>query len=259
MDWNKTKTIFIITFLILDVFLGFQLIDKRNSSQVDILEIASIEEMLEAEEITYDQLPEDSKEGSYVTAKTKIFTEEDTRELKNQEVNIETPGMLSSTLTKPIKITEGNMASKVQQFLKEYILSGDSYSFWKYNREAKTIVLFQHYKNKVVYNNIGNVSGLLLVSLNDQFEISSYKQTMLVDFEEYKKEEIIPALRALENLLNNGHLPPGSNVTKVELGYYPLVQKTESQYLAPAWHIVVDDKTDLYVNAFEGQILEVME
>lgn len=31
MEWNKTKTIFIIAFLILDIFLGYQFFEKRSS------------------------------------------------------------------------------------------------------------------------------------------------------------------------------------------------------------------------------------
>ncbi|KPC98224.1 Two-component system YycFG regulatory protein [Geobacillus sp. BCO2] len=30
MDWSKTKTIFIIVFLILDCFLGYQFMEKRK-------------------------------------------------------------------------------------------------------------------------------------------------------------------------------------------------------------------------------------
>ncbi|MED5050283.1 hypothetical protein P9850_00180 [Anoxybacillus rupiensis] len=67
MDWNKTKTIFIITFLILDLFLGYQFIQKRNSSQLDVLLEEIIEEQLAANGITYVDIPKEIKKASYVS------------------------------------------------------------------------------------------------------------------------------------------------------------------------------------------------
>lgn len=65
----------------------------------------------------------------------------------------------------------------------------------------------------------------------------------------------MPPLKAIETLHQNGILKPKSNVTKVELGYSTLVQLTASQVLAPTWRIVVNGKDNLFVNAFEGQII----
>jgi regulatory protein YycI of two-component signal transduction system YycFG len=42
----------------------------------------------------------------------------------------------------------------------------------------------------------------------------------------------------------------------VEFGYSTLIQLAASQVLAPTWHIVVDDKESLFVNAFEGKIID---
>ncbi|MFC4321721.1 two-component system regulatory protein YycI [Litchfieldia salsa] len=259
MDWSKTKTIFIITFLILDLFLALQFIEKRNRSELDVLSEASIEEQLETEEITYDELPKQPKEGTYISGKPKFFSSEDVLKMKGQEVNIDSPAILQSKLNEPIKLTGSNVTAKLQQFLKDYVLNGDSYTLWEVDQETGSIIFFQQYQNKVFYNETSNISGLLIAYVNDKNEIISYRQTMLMDFEEYDKKEILPAIKALENLFKNGHLKSGSEVTNIKLGYYPLVQLSESQILAPTWHIVVDDKIDYYVNAFEGQILEIME
>jgi regulatory protein YycI of two-component signal transduction system YycFG len=259
VDWSKTKTIFIITFLILDLFLAFQFIEKRNRSELDVISESSIEEQLEAEEITYEELPKEAKEGTYISGKPKFFSAEDVLKMKGQVVNIDSPALLQSKLNEPIKLTESNLTTKVQQFLNDFVLNGNSYTLWEVDQEAGSIILFQQYENRVFYNEASNISGFLVVDLNDQNEIISYKQTMLVDFEEYDQKEILPAIKALENLYKNGHLKSGSAVTNIKLGYYPLVQLSESQILAPTWHIVVDEKVDYYVNAFEGQILEIME
>lgn len=44
-------------------------------------------------------------------------------------------------------------------------------------------------------------------------------------------------------------------MTKIEIGYYGLVQFTASQVLTPTWHIVVNEKKDYFIHGFEGQII----
>jgi len=261
VEWSNAKTIFIITFLILNLFLTYQFNEKRNRSELDIITEASIEERLAAEEISYKDLPKDPKESMYISGKPKFFDEESIKKLKNQEVNIDNPALLHSVIEQPFKLSNSVTEAdpKIQQFLREYVLESDSYKLWNIDEENGTILFFQHYEDHIFYNTSNYISGLLLINFNQNQEIVSYQQTMLVDFEEYENKEIIPALKALEFLYQNDYLKSGSEITKVELGYYPLEQLSESQILAPTWHIIVNGKTDYYVNAFEGQIFEIME
>ena len=80
MDWNKTKTIFIIVFLILDVFLLSQLVKKNTTSQYSFKKDASIEEQLKEAGIQYEPLPLDKDKGKHylLSVKTKKFSKEET-------------------------------------------------------------------------------------------------------------------------------------------------------------------------------------
>ncbi|MCH1626758.1 two-component system regulatory protein YycI [Ferdinandcohnia quinoae] len=271
MDWSKTQTLFIITFLVLNVFLGYQLIEKKNSSQLDLLKELSIDEQLAGQEITYEPLPKEPKEGTYISGKIKLFTKEDVEKLKNQEVNYDSGALLQGVFKEPIKLLSLKDDALITQVVKENIISGDSYEIWKVDEELGRIILFQHYKNQVIFNQISsvdgmamvnqfiNLSGVLVLNFNKNHEIVSYQQTLLTDFKEFEKEEIQTPIKTLGILLGNGHLKWGSHVSKMEIGYYPLVPLSESQVLTPTWHIVVDDKKDIYVNAIEGQIIEKTE
>ena len=64
MDWSKIKTIFIITFLILDVYLLFQFMKIRDANKYEVITEASFEEKLKADEIKYVDLPKDPIQGS---------------------------------------------------------------------------------------------------------------------------------------------------------------------------------------------------
>lgn len=254
MDWSKTKSLFIITFLILNIFLGYQLVQKRDSSQLGVIAEASIDEKLANEEITFDTLPKEPRELSYISGKVKIFTEEDIKDLKNQDVNIETIGVLKSEFHEPVKISLTDQL-KIQQFAKDYIINGADYTIWSVDEEAGVIVLVQQYQNYKVFGQSTNISGVIYLYLNEEHEVVSYEQTLIPEFEEHELEKLITPLDILDNLYNNNHLKSKSHVSKVEIVYYPLVPYSESQLLAPAWHVVIDDQTHIYVNAIEGQIL----
>ena len=53
-------------------------------------------------------------------------------------------------------------------------------------------------------------------------------------------------------------IEPKSEVTKVELGYYNSLQTTSATHLlVPVWRVVVNDEEDLFVNAFDGEVIEL--
>ncbi|WP_096156193.1 MULTISPECIES: two-component system regulatory protein YycI [Bacillus] len=255
MDWSKTKTIFIFTFLILNIFLGYHLVEKRNNSQLDILTETSIEEKFEVDEITYVDLPKDPMRSSFVTGKSKFFTEDEVELLeteKEQVVTILDETKLRGVFKEPFAFPETNTATRLDQIIKNQILYGDQYVYWGINAESRALIYFQKYDGRIIFN---NVSGSLRLYLNDDNEIESYEQTYIDEMEEMDEpQEVIFALKALENLYNLNELQPGSHVSEVELGYITL-GLTASHVLIPTWHILVNDEIDFYVNAFEGHII----
>ena len=53
MDWSKTKSIFIIVFFVLDIFLLYQFLEKKDNYQFEYFAEATIEDRLQENEITY--------------------------------------------------------------------------------------------------------------------------------------------------------------------------------------------------------------
>ncbi|WP_433745961.1 two-component system regulatory protein YycI [Falsibacillus pallidus] len=259
MDWNKTKTIFIIVFLILDVFLLSQLVKKNTASQYLPKKDASIEEQLKEAGITYDALPQDKeKEKHYLlSVKTKKFSKEELDELDGQDAIIVNDTKISSTLDEPYKLGTDFDPEVLDSFVEDNIIGGEKYQFWRYNKESKKITYAQKFKDKVIFE---NVNGELTFYLNDKNEVVSYEQTMLDSIDEYNKEQIISSIQAVGTLFNKGMLRLDSKITNVELGYYTLVQTPESQVLTPTWHVVVNQgskKDNLFVNAFEGSVITI--
>ncbi|WP_026573804.1 two-component system regulatory protein YycI [Bacillus sp. UNC438CL73TsuS30] len=254
MDWSKIKTIFIITFLILDVYLLFQFLKIRDSNKYELITEASFEEKLKADEIKYGDLPKTPIKAPYFSAKPKKFKKSNLSRLKGEAAVLKDETTIQAKLEHPLQLSSKFEPADLASFLKSDVLYGDQYQFGEENDKQKTITYFQQYDGYPLYYNI---NGMITFHFNKDYQIVSYEQTYLEGIDKIsKKEEILPPLKAIETLHQKGILKPKSTITKVELGYSTLIQLAASQVLAPTWRFVVDDKESLFVNAFEGQIIQ---
>jgi regulatory protein YycI of two-component signal transduction system YycFG len=259
LDWNKTKTIFIIVFLILDIFLLTLFINKYNESQYDFLGEAKLEDKLKGDNIKYEQpLLKEPEKQPYLNAVTKAFTEEDIDGLENQSVEI----IDSTTITSKLEdnqyvLSEDFKPEELTEFIKKNVLYGDRYAFWEIDKEQQRILYYQTYEGKPLYKNI---NGELAIYFNENREIVSYSQTLMTSFEKFTdKKNVIPPMQAVETLYYKEKLEPGSSIASPVMGFYTLVPEAERQVLTPAWHFTVTsdgEEEHYFLNAFEGQIIE---
>ncbi|WP_059171636.1 two-component system regulatory protein YycI [Bacillus sp. FJAT-27445] len=257
MDWSRIKTIFIITFLILDVYLLYQLMAKHNDNKFEVMKESSVEERLKGADITYDVMPKAAIKDQYVSAKIKEFTKEDIARLKGQSIIIRDKILLDSELDEPYQLDEKGEPVSLTGFIIENILYGRNYQYWERDDKKNTITYFQQYENKFLYQNV-NWNGRIVFHLNDENQIVSYEQTYLEDIKKLDvKEEVLRPLEAVEILLQKGLIEPKSKITKAELGYSTIVPLASSQVFAPTWRFVIDNDKSLYVNAFEGQVIPI--
>jgi regulatory protein YycI of two-component signal transduction system YycFG len=259
MDWNKIKSIFIISFLILDIYLMYEFFKMQDVSEVErqTTTDASIEKRLMADEIEYVTLPKGYVEDQYLKAKPKVFTDEDIQNtiLDDQVIKIMNSTELESTLDKPLEISDRFGPSELNSYIKSHILYGEHYRFWERSTDGKMITYYQHFDGKTLFK---NTNGKLVFHINDDNEIYSYYQSYFEEVKELSKsEKIIQPINAIEALYESGVLKPKSKITEVELGYYTLIPLSDkTQVLNPAWCFVVDDKENLFVDAFEGKIID---
>ncbi|MCA1061090.1 two-component system regulatory protein YycI [Rossellomorea aquimaris] len=259
MDWSKTKSIFIIVFLVLDIFLLTIFMNKIRSSNPDTLEQTTFEETLKAANIQYPpKLSKEPVKDALISANTKKFTQKDLEKLKDQEVNAVNDNTINSTLNEPVPISENFSPDELKEFLKDHIVSGEQYSFWKYSKEDQTLVYFQTYKDRKIFN---NTSGKLIFYLNTNREIVSYKQTLLDNLKETTgKKQLVAPFDALRFLVDNNEIDNGSEIVGVPSLGYSTFLSDDYQFLAPTWHFVVEKdgkKEDLFINAVEAQIVEI--
>lgn len=254
MDWSKIKTIFIVSFLILDVYLLYQYLENRNTNQYEIMTQTSIEDQLAADEIEHDNFTKDVIKASYLSAKPKVFTKDELLKLEESEVTVIDGTTLEVHLKDPVKVSKDFFPTELASYIKGNIIQGSQYNFWTHDELNNTIIYYQKYKGQMFYK---NKNAQLVFYLNNANEIVSYEQTLLVDIEKITEEdEVLTPLEAIETLYEERMLPPKSKITKQELGYYSHVQPN-LQVLTPTWYFVINDDENVFVNAFEGDIIQL--
>lgn len=259
MDWSRIKSIFIISFLVLNVFLIQEFFNKKNASQIDTLSDSSIEQQLAANNITYEDLPEDSGQVLTITGVSKTFTERDIAALENQNAQLLMDGQkIVSSFDEPVPILDSSGEISSQAFL-SLVKFGDEYVFLEKNEERQALYFVQHFDTRRIFN---NEAATLVAYFNEDNQIISYEQMYLDSLSEMKSddepEEIITAIKALESLYVRNLIRPNSEVTSAELGYYKLVTVTSGvEVLVPTWRFIIDEDDVYYVNSIEGQIINL--
>lgn len=260
MDWNRTKTIFIWVFLILNIFLYTQYLERYNEKQkIEVLGETTIESNLKQDNITYIALPNNIESAAYYSGQIKNFSPSEIPFFANQQTTIENGNKLNVTMDKPVKLQENAQRDKYTEFLHSHVHEGDSYVLWNIDEENKEATFFQKVNDLTLYY---NVSGYVKIYWNDDDRVVGYEQSMLEKHEKMAKQKnLLTPIQILKILYGKNLLKPDSEVLKMNLGYSTIVQLTETQVLAPTWEVRVrlSDKTEEthFVNAVDGKIVDI--
>ncbi|UTR16557.1 two-component system regulatory protein YycI [Salipaludibacillus sp. LMS25] len=256
MDWSKTKTIFIVTFLLLNAFLGYQLYDKTSHDNINVLISPALQERLEENDIKIDiSNAEDILTGAPITGRLATFDEEYLRDnLLRQEVKVVENTMIHSEMDRPYKMVDSNIPANVNAFLGQYVYLGEEYEFADYNEEENYIGLYQTYKGRKI-DQYERSDYHIILNLNDDFHVESYTQKyMEITEQENRQQDLLSPLKAVERLLNQQYLATNTVIKQAQLGYYSLIQPDESfQVFVPVWRIQANEDY-FYVDALNGEI-----
>lgn len=264
MDWSKTKTIFIIVFSILNVFLYSVYINNYNEEQeLEVLGESNIESDLKNANISIGNLPVSTEKVTYVSGKINTFDNFDFDQVtKNQIITVSDNMIIEGTMKKPEKLDALNEKT-LTEFLKRTVFKGEEYRLWQINKSAREATFFQVMNDKTIFY---NQSATIKVYWSEKEEITNYEQTMFGSLKAVgEKSTLIKPIQAIKTIFEKGYLKDHTTISFVNLGYSTLVPLTETQVLSPTWHIraMVPDENgrkkqqDFFVNAVDNQILEI--
>lgn len=263
MQWGQIKTLLIVSFLILDVYLFIQFMEKKEEADIGILEqhTTTIEEQLKDDQITYEQLPNEEYEETFISVKQKQFTEDELNEQRKttkQTVTIIQNNLIVSKVEDTIIFNDSYLSDQITNAFNQLVYFSDEYTFWNWNKDENIIVFFQNKFDRPVYY---NQNGLVLLFLNDENEVSFYIQTMLGDAEPLaEKRKLMRPMQAIETLYRANELHYDSHINSVNIGFHTRVPfETDVQVFAPIWKVRVNDEKDYFINAIEGFIFSTDE
>lgn len=264
MDWSKTKTIFIIVFSILNVFLYSVYINNYNEEQeLEVLGESNIESDLKNANISVGNLPVSTEKVTYVSGKINTFDNFDFDQVtRNQIITVSDNMIIEGTMKKPEKLEALNEKT-LTEFLKRTVFKGEEYRLWQINKSAREATFFQVMNDKTIFY---NQSATIKVYWSEKEEITKYEQTMFGSLKVVgEKSMLIKPIQAIKTIFEKGYLKDHTTISFVNLGYSTLVPLTETQVLSPTWHIraMVPDENgrkkqqDFFVNAVDNQILDI--
>jgi regulatory protein YycI of two-component signal transduction system YycFG len=260
LDWNKTKTIFIIVFAILNVFLYSLYLNRYiDSKEVEVLGETSMEERLQADNILYESIPENTTKETYVSGNIRVYDAEELKPVDNQKFEVLDKTKLISTFEKPVPLGSIEDSTNLRKFVDENVFDGSTYELFNVDVKEKTATFFQTINKRQIFF---NQNAHLTIYWNEENEVYKYEQTGIEELEDNfdQTENLLPDERAVEVLYQRNLLKPNSTITMISLGYSTLVELTETQVFAPTWRVRVElqdgTKEDYFVNAVEGKIIE---
>lgn len=257
MEWRKTLVIFVVVFMLLDVYLLFLLYMKQQENELDALSHTSFEDSLVERGITIDQANFKTfpKQAPYLSAHYKQFSVKELKSLTKQKYQIvENNKVIRSEITDEVKAEEPDF-TMLKSYVSNNIYYGDSYQLATYDKAKNEIVFSQDYKaNRFVFGEEAK-----LTFHYEKGYVKSYQQTLLTDITPLEgSNDLISPLQGFESLFQNNKVADKTTVLDVQLGYYILGELESSNVYMPVWYYTVEvngQKSQLMVDAIEGQVL----
>ncbi|NGC78440.1 hypothetical protein G5T19_07175 [Lactobacillus reuteri] len=266
MNFKRIQWIFILAFLIFDIFVGSSLILETRftvSNGQQNRQSAVLKEMRN-DSINYGNLSNKQQTGYYIAGKRSTdggVLEQESDKLHNQNFRF-TSGTLTSEFDKPIKVSADNTVQRINRLLKnkKMVSLGDHYRYNKELSDKNTIVYTQVLEDKPLISNDGQIR----FRINSDHEVTGYTQTYLQDVEVLRqRSNTISQRRAITWLYKHNQIPNNSRIRWATLSYSKLLNTTtdDKSVYVPTWIVEIKTKNSgaiqqLQVNAFNSTVMK---
>lgn len=266
MNFRRIESIFLIIFVVLDVFLFFSYRNQSSSFETNSSNNVSqsMAHEMEEDNITVPRLSGKKYQAYYLSSTPNDDLVTSFIRLHHQNVTLnDDQSMLKSTLQTPLKATK---KQSLTQAVKDYtktktnVLFGSNYVYLASLSTQDNIIFGQKFANGVLMDE----NGQLNFKVNNH-QVASYTQTYLKKPTVLReKETTISEKNAIVSLYTNNELANNTTVKWIKLGYSHLMTINDSDIYIPAWFIGIKAKnspnlTIKRVNAFTGSIMKTSD
>ncbi|GGE53684.1 two-component system WalR/WalK regulatory protein YycI [Pullulanibacillus camelliae] len=281
MNWGQTKTIFILCFFLLDIFLGYHLWENHHEYQERYESGGdnNFDQLISSGSIdtSHVTLPSSKQQVTFLEGTPVDFTSDSVHKAleklsgpKGKKVfNYATDASgvkLSVKFTKPVSIPKDPSTDDINSLLKKYVYQGDHYNFWKFDKKGSTTTyhFVQTYNDYQVYSIPKEKVSTLNVQTKNGKAIS-YDQTYIhIQPANQKMTMPVTPMEAIQQLWEQNYLPITKNpsITTIHLCYInmvtaPNVEDNATLNYIPAWYIKVKLKDGSDVSTKEYFVSEL--
>ncbi|API88285.1 hypothetical protein BKP56_02745 [Marinilactibacillus sp. 15R] len=251
MDFKKIENIFLLAFVLLNIYLLVSFISRTDLQYATTNPTQDFTSDMRDRGIEYPQtLPEVESEVYYMQADANMLLEDNAESLENQAGSIDSEGTLyTSILSDPIEL-EGNPEDGFTEadltLLDEFVnsssvLFGEQYDYLRYDREGNRFI----YGQMVNGIPIGDGTSEISLYYGGDGNIISYQQTYAGPMKEQgSSDELITAERAIEILFQNNELASGSKVETPILAYQRTLNLENLSMYGPIWLVPVTNSNE---------------
>ncbi|BAH46887.1 MULTISPECIES: two-component system regulatory protein YycI [Brevibacillus] len=249
MDWSRTKTILIWAFLLLDLFLLYQVYVTRislwNDKEVAQSEKWNTELYLNQQNITLDtEVPQDTPAMSNLDAEYVGINPISLHEISELQATVEKMA-LAAKLNPPMQIRGQLNPQELLRQIGPRLIYSDQYVADPYQSNQARLLYWQVYDKMPVF-----VAPLEMYL--DNGAVLGYRQTFFHLRKQQGERQVISGYAALRSLVDKQIITPGERIENVSLGYYGSYD-ADIQTLVPVWRVVHDGKWH-FVNAITGAL-----
>lgn len=258
MNYRRIEMIFLITFLLLNIYLGFNLYEDNKEEAVNKMEtVSDIEKILERDKIKYPKTISDKRtEGYYLSAQKTDF-DHDVKQLKHQHATV-TNGVVTSTLDKGHQVklnTDFLSAINAFDHNKENVIKGSDYQYYAEESTKKVLMYTQMYHDMPIVDETARIEYDI-----QHDKVVKYRQTHIDNIEEMRDAQpLISSRDAIFTLYTEGKLANFDHIRWARLAYNKIYTLNQTYVYAPTWQISIRHSSGLEeierVNAMTNRLV----
>ena len=258
MNFRRIEWIFLIAFVVLDIFLGFMFVQTssgtttKSSSDTATTVISE----MRADNISFKNPGTKEGTGYYIAGNNESGLKQRLSQLTEQTARVQSNGKLTSTLRTARALDSDSIKSELVAFMQQAnnVIHGDEYVYDAALSSNGDYVFVQKVADGEILTGTGQVH--LIVNKNNQ--LTSYTQSYVNNVKTLREKAVtISEKKALVALYQYNQVSNNSRIVWGRLGYSRLLKLKDSSVYVPTWIFAVRSKNSTNVslhriNAFTG-------
>lgn len=265
MDHKRIEWLFLIVFLLIDIYLGVEILrspvnlSNSNANTAN----TNIRTEMKADGIELpNNISKTQSSGYYLAAKNNDYLNKKISTLSQVNVNYSKGNNLLTATSKnaiEVKGTRDEILNKIIKFKNDprNVPFGKEYKYEPTMSGDNNYIFVQSSE----YGNIYDTNAQLIVNVKNNM-IDNYALTYLGPVSPVRElQSTISPWHAIKAMYTDRELSNNSRVIKIKLSYSKLIEVRGSTILLPSWLVWVENKTTKNitlkrVNAFTSQIIQ---